>query len=82
MRGQRSDAQWPSGAEKKRLMFSSGSGYPELAERKVERLDVDLGGVEIRRFSDGEVYARYLDSIRNSDVSIMQPLANPPTVSS
>ncbi len=61
----------------KRLMLFSGSGYPELADRIADRLDIDLGGVELRRFSNGEVYARYLDSVRGSDVFIVQSLCEP-----
>jgi ribose-phosphate pyrophosphokinase len=33
--------------------------------------------VELRRFSNGEVYARYLDSVRGSDVFIVQSLCEP-----
>ena len=61
----------------KRLMLFSGEGYPELADRIADRLDVDLGGVELRQFSAGEVYARYLDSVRGADVFIVQTLGQP-----
>ena len=61
----------------KRLMLFSGEGYPELAERIADRLDVDLGGVELRQFSGGEMYARYLDSVRGADVFIVQSLCQP-----
>jgi ribose-phosphate pyrophosphokinase len=58
-------------------MLFSGEGYEELAERIADRLDVDLGGVELRRFSGGEMYARYLDSVRGADVFIVQSLCQP-----
>ena len=58
----------------KRLMLFSGDGYPELAERIAERLDIHLGGVELKQFSGGEVYARYLDSVRGADV-LYRPVA-------
>lgn len=61
----------------KRLMLFSGSGYPELADRIADRLNLDLGGVELTQFPNGEVYARYLESIRGSDVFIVQSLCNP-----
>ena len=61
----------------KRLMLFSGEGFPDLAERIADRLDVDLGGVELRRFSGGEMYARYLDSVRGADVFIVQSLGEP-----
>ncbi len=61
----------------KRLMLFSGEGFPALAERIADRLDVDLDGVELRRFSGGEMYARYLDSVRGADVFIVQSLGEP-----
>jgi ribose-phosphate pyrophosphokinase len=61
----------------KRLMLFSGEGYPDLADRIADRLDMDLGDVELRQFSGGEVYARYLDSVRGSDVFIVQSLGQP-----
>jgi ribose-phosphate pyrophosphokinase len=61
----------------KRLMLFSGQGYPRLAERIADRLDLDLGGVELQRFPSGEMYARYLDSVRGADVFIIQSLGAP-----
>ena len=64
-------------AAEKRMMLFSGSGYPELAERIAEQLDVELGEVERTRFSGGEMYARYGESIRGADVFIIQSLGEP-----
>jgi ribose-phosphate pyrophosphokinase len=61
----------------KRLVLFSGRGYPELAERIADRLDIDLGKVELTSFSGGEVYARYEQSIRGADVFIVQSLGEP-----
>src|ERR687894_1443499 len=61
----------------KRLFLFSGSGYPELAEKIAERLDVSLGEVQLTQFSGGEMYARYEQSIRGSDVFIVQSLGEP-----
>ena len=61
----------------KRLMLFSGEGYPALAERIADRLDIELGDVDLRRFSGGEMYARYRDSVRGSDVFIVQSLGEP-----
>lgn len=60
-----------------RLMLFSGEGYPKLAERIADRLDIDLGGVELQQFPNGEVYARYLESVRGADVFIVQSLCDP-----
>jgi ribose-phosphate pyrophosphokinase len=61
----------------KRLLLFSGSGYPELAEKIAERLDVSLGEVQLTQFSGGEMYARYEQSIRGADVFIVQSLGEP-----
>ncbi len=61
----------------KRMMLFSGSGYPELADRIADRLDIPLDGVDLKQFSGGEVYARYLDSVRGADVFIVQSLCEP-----
>src|SRR4028119_1736722 len=61
----------------KRLMIVSGEGYPELAERIAERLDLELSGVELVEFPGGELYARYLQSVRGADMFIVQSLGDP-----
>ncbi|MBV9454825.1 MAG: ribose-phosphate pyrophosphokinase-like domain-containing protein, partial [Rubrobacter sp.] len=61
----------------KRLLLFSGSGYPELAEKIAERLDITLGEVELTQFSGGEMYARYEQSIRGTDAFIVQSLGEP-----
>jgi ribose-phosphate pyrophosphokinase len=40
----------------KRLMLFSGRANPELAARIAGKLNVDLGPVVLKTFSDGEVY--------------------------
>ncbi len=61
----------------KRLMIVSGEGYPELAERIAEKLDLELSGVELIEFPGGELYARYLQSVRGADMFIVQSLGEP-----
>ena len=61
----------------KRLMIVSGQGYPELSERIAERLDMELSRVELREFANGELYARYLESVRGADMFIVQSLCDP-----
>src|ERR671935_1199928 len=62
----------------KRLMLFSGRANPELAARIARKLDVDLGGVTLKTFSNGEVYCRYEESIRGADVFIVQPTCGNP----
>jgi ribose-phosphate pyrophosphokinase len=62
----------------KRLMLFSGRANPGLAGKISHRLNVDLGQVTLRTFSNGEVYCRYEESIRGADVFIIQPTCGNP----
>ncbi|MDX6699398.1 MAG: ribose-phosphate pyrophosphokinae [Solirubrobacteraceae bacterium] len=62
----------------KRLMLFSGRANPELAAKIAGKLNVDLGPVTLKTFSNGEVYCRYEDSIRGADVFIVQPTCGNP----
>jgi ribose-phosphate pyrophosphokinase len=57
----------------KRLMLVSGRANPGLAARIASKLGVELGGMTLRTFTDGEVYCRYQESVRGADVFIVQP---------
>jgi len=59
----------------KSLALFSGSVNPELAEEIAKELNVNLGNVKIEKFSNGEIYARYLESVRGADVFIVQSVA-------
>jgi ribose-phosphate pyrophosphokinase len=64
----------------KHLMLFSGRANPELAARIAGKLGVAPGPVTLKTFSNGEVYCKYGESIRGSDVFIVQPMcANPAT---
>jgi ribose-phosphate pyrophosphokinase len=62
----------------KRLMLVGGRANPELAARIAAKLDVDLGRVTLKTFSNGEVYCRYEESVRGADVFIVQPICGNP----
>jgi ribose-phosphate pyrophosphokinase len=62
----------------KRLMLVSGRANRELAAKIGDRLGVDLGGVTLKTFSNGEVYCRFEESIRGADVFIVQPTCGNP----
>src|SRR5215471_16253273 len=62
----------------KRLMLFSGRANPALAARIASKLGVDLGGVTLKTFSNGEVYCRYEESIRGADVFLVQPTCGNP----
>ena len=56
----------------KRMMVVSGRASGELAGKIAERLDVDLSPVTLKTFSNGEIYARYEESVRGADIFIVQ----------
>jgi ribose-phosphate pyrophosphokinase len=56
----------------KRLMVFAGRGSQELGAKIAGKLGIALGQVELKTFSNGEVYCRYLESIRGADVFIVQ----------
>ncbi|HEY5387844.1 MAG TPA: ribose-phosphate pyrophosphokinase [Thermoleophilia bacterium] len=56
----------------KRLMVFSGRSNPVLGETIAEKLGINLGGVLLKTFANGEIYARYDESIRGADAFIVQ----------
>jgi ribose-phosphate pyrophosphokinase len=56
----------------KRLMIFSGRSNPALSARIVDKLGIGLGGMLIKTFANGEIYARYEESIRGADVFLVQ----------
>ncbi len=59
----------------KSLAVFSGSVNPELADQIADSLGIKLGAVKLKQFSNGEIYARYLESVRGADVFIIQSVA-------
>jgi ribose-phosphate pyrophosphokinase len=56
----------------KRLMVFSGRSNPVLGEKIAEKLGINLGGVLLKTFANGEIYARFDESIRGADAFIVQ----------
>ena len=59
-------------AESKKMLVFSGSVNHELAEEIVAELNAALGNVKLEKFANGEIYARYLESVRGADVFLVQ----------
>jgi ribose-phosphate pyrophosphokinase len=59
-------------SSQKRLMVFSGRSNPLLGEKIAEKLGINLGGVLLKTFANGEIYARYDESIRGADAFIVQ----------
>lgn len=58
------------------MVFSGSSNMP-LGEKIASRLGKNLGSIELKRFSDGEIWVKYRENIRGKDVFIIQS-TNPP----
>src|SRR5437588_1250212 len=62
----------------KRLMLVSGRANPGLAAKIASKLGVELGGMTLKTFANGEVYCRFEESVRGADVFIVQPTCGNP----
>jgi ribose-phosphate pyrophosphokinase len=58
----------------KKLKLYSGTANPGLAERIANILDVELSGLTLSKFANGEIYARYDESVRGADVFFIQSI--------
>jgi len=59
------------------LKLFSGTANPELSERISRYLGVPLGGIRISRFTDGETYVKFEESVRGVDAFVVQPTCPP-----
>ncbi len=60
------------------IKIFSGTSNLILAEKIAKKLGMQLGSIELRRFSDGEIWVKYGENIRGSDVYLIQS-TNPPS---
>jgi ribose-phosphate pyrophosphokinase len=60
----------------KNLMLFSGRTNATLAHKIAEHLDIELGSVKITSFANNEIYARYGQNVRGSDVFIIQSISS------
>src|SRR5712691_7631360 len=72
-----STGHWIERGPSKRLMVFSGRSHPELAAAIAEKLGVELGEIELETFANGETYCRYCESIRGSDLFLVQTGCSP-----
>lgn len=62
---------------KKRMMIFTGNSNPELGREIANFLGLPLGKVDLSYFSNGEIYVRYLESVRGADVFVVQSISPP-----
>ena len=66
------EQRWIERGPQKRLMLFSGRSHPVLAQHIADKLGIGLGAVELETFANGETYCHYKESIRGSDVFLVQ----------
>ncbi len=57
---------------RKTMAVFAGSVNPGLAQGIADNLGIKLGDVKLEKFANGEIYARYEQSVRGADVFIVQ----------
>ena len=56
----------------KTLMLFSGRAHPALAEEIAAELDISVSPTQLRDFANGEIYARFEESVRGCDAFVVQ----------
>ena len=57
---------------KEALKIFTGRSNPELGQKIADQLGVPLGQLSIKDFADGEIWVKFEENIRGSDVFIVQ----------
>ncbi len=61
----------------KRLVIVTGRAHPALAEEIAAELETEIVTTDTRTFANGEIYARYEESVRGCDAFVIQSHAAP-----
>ncbi|MFZ9101540.1 MAG: ribose-phosphate diphosphokinase [Pontimonas sp.] len=64
-------------ANKKNLIIVSGRAHPQLADDVAKQLGCEVLETEARTFANGEIYARYGESVRGADAFVIQAHSHP-----
>lgn len=59
------------------LKLFTGNANPALAQEIADHIGIPLGQIECGRFSSGEIQVRINESVRGSDVFVLQPTCHP-----
>lgn len=65
------------GYQDRRLKIFAGNANPELAREIARHLGIELGDLEVGRFSNGEIKVKLNESVRGSDCFVIQPTCHP-----
>ena len=63
--------------DKKKIRIFAGSASADLAEKIAKYLEIDLAPLQMRRFSDGEIFIKSEESVRGCKVFIVQSTSRP-----
>jgi ribose-phosphate pyrophosphokinase len=61
----------------KRLVIVTGRAHPQLAADVATELGTEVVHTDARTFANGEIYARYDESVRGADVFVIQSMPAP-----
>lgn len=59
----------------KNIKLYTGTGNHALAAKIAENLGLEISGLELSKFANGEVYARFDESVRGDEVFLIQSIA-------
>ncbi|HLH81178.1 MAG TPA: ribose-phosphate pyrophosphokinase [Chthonomonas sp.] len=59
------------------LRVFTGNANPELAAKIARELGIELGAIQVSKFSDGEIGVKIEESARGQDIFIIQPTCAP-----
>ncbi|MFC0681048.1 ribose-phosphate diphosphokinase [Lysobacter korlensis] len=64
-------------SNEKQLVLVSGRAHPKLAEDIAQELNAELVHTDARTFANGEIYARFDESVRGCDAFVIQSHTQP-----
>jgi ribose-phosphate pyrophosphokinase len=69
-----SSVEWPAGCcfNENAVLFSGNANLP-LAENVAKYLGVNLGRIQVKKFTDGEIQIQIEQNVRNKQVFVLQP---------
>lgn len=59
------------------MMVFAGNANPILAQKVAKHLGLQLGEINVKKFSDGETHVELFENVRGDDVFVIQPTCAP-----
>src|SRR5690625_2709424 len=64
-------------AGQKKLMLFGGRTHPELAQEVADQLGIEVAPTKFQDFANGEIFVRYLESVRGCEAFVLQCHSDP-----